>query len=118
MTPSILRIGRGLLLAAALSLPAACGPAEITAPGTTADEEYNARISRGLDANDSLRPPLSGKAERTDRLFYNLNRSESMDRFQDKAENRLMGGSENGMAISPEDPRYRSIPQQRSPFRQ
>lgn len=91
----------------------ACAPVDIEPPGSRADDEYNARISQGIDTNASLRNPNSG--HKVDRLFYNLNRVETMQRFQDRTHNALTSGQGD---INPEHPSYRETARELSPFRQ
>lgn len=60
-----------------------------------------------------MRLPMTG-ASNTQRMLYYYNRPEIMQQMRSmqlSRYNRMLG-------ISPEDPAYRSVPEQRSPFRQ
>ena len=64
---------------------------------------------------EQLRYPMTG-AGNTQRMLYYYNRPDVMSRMQDwqiSRFNRLTGAQP-----SPEDPAYRAVPKQRSPFRQ
>lgn len=86
----------------------ACGPRE---PGQgLAHEEYTPREAT---AAEQMRMPLTG-ATRTEQMLYYYNRPEVMEGLQNWQRNWLHRQG----AVSPEDPAYREIPRERSPFRQ
>lgn len=96
-----------LLLALALS---ACGPREI---GTGSSEE--SMSSGGATTAEMMRYPMTGAGAR-ERMLYLSNRPDVMQRVQDW---NLQGYRRRmGIQPSPEDPAYRAVPKQRSPFRQ
>lgn len=89
---------------------AACGPREI-------GHGYSEETGPGPDATaaDQMRLPMTG-ANNTQRMLYYYNRPEIMQQVQSmrlSQYNRMMG-----VQPSPEDPFYRAMPKQRSPFRQ
>ena len=98
---------------AALALLAAlagCGPKDIGA-GSSSDEERGALPPPA----EQMRYPMTGTSN-TQRMLYYYNRPDVMSRMQDWRISRfncLTGGRP-----SPEDPAYRAVPKQRSPFRQ
>lgn len=101
------------LVLAALLLPvlAGCGPKDIGA-GSSSDGERGAPPP---STAEQLRYPMTG-AGNTQRMLYYYNRPDVMSRMQDwqiSRFNRLTGAQP-----SPEDPAYRAVPKQRSPFRQ
>lgn len=89
---------------------AACGPREI-GEGSTLD------LSGPADAAsvDTLRLPMTG-ANNTQRMLYWANRPDVMQNVQKWRHERLRHSL--GLNPSPEDPAYREVPKQRSPFRQ
>lgn len=101
------------LILAVLLLPvlAGCGPKDIGA-GSSSDGERGAPAP---STAEQLRYPMTG-AGNTQRMLYYYNRPDVMSRMQDwqiSRFNRLTGAQP-----SPEDPAYRAVPKQRSPFRQ
>ena len=76
------------------ALLAACGPKDI---GTGTSEPDT--MPAGVSGADSMRQPMTGNNS-TQTMLYYFNRPDVMQ------------------AISPEDPAYRAVPRQRSPFRQ
>ena len=90
---------------------AGCGPKDIGA-GSSSDGERGAPAP---STAEQLRYPMTG-AGNTQRMLYYYNRPDVMSRMQDwqiSRFNRLTGAQP-----SPEDPAYRAVPKQRSPFRQ
>ncbi|WP_297047006.1 chemotaxis protein [uncultured Desulfovibrio sp.] len=97
-----------VLLALALG---ACGPREI---GTGSSEESMAS-GGGAPTAEMMRYPMTGSGAR-ERMLYLSNRPDVMQRVQDW---NLQGYQRRmGVQPSPEDPAYRAVPKQRSPFRQ
>ena len=99
-----------LALAGLLS---ACGPKDIGA-GTSSDNET---APLGISAEDHMRYPIMG-ASRTQQLLYLQNRPDIMANTQQwrmQQFNRIHGLDKD---VSPEDPAYRAVPRQRSPFPQ
>lgn len=73
--------------------------------------------SPGVSVEDGLRYPVYG-SDNTQRMLYWQNRPDVMAATQDwraRQFRRMQGLDE---AASPEDPVYRAVPKQRSPFRQ
>lgn len=86
----------------------ACGPKEI-GQGTSSDRPSG---KGNFSAAEVMRKPMTGSS-RTEQLLYYYNKPEVMERmraWQIDQYNRRMG-------IAPENPEYRSIPKQQSPFR-
>lgn len=99
-----------LVLAGLLS---ACGPKDIGA-GTSSENEAS---PLGVNAEDQMRYPIMG-ASRTQQLLYMRNRPDVMANTQQwrmQQFNRAYGLDQD---VSPEDPAYRAVPKQRSPFKQ
>ena len=82
------------------ALLAACGPKDI---GT------------GTSEPDTMRQPMTGNNS-TQTMLYYFNRPDVMQSMQRSQFNMYM--RHMGRDISPEDPAYRAVPRQRSPFRQ
>ena len=100
-----------LLLAALLVLSlAACGPKDI---GTGTSEPDT--VPAGVSGADSMRQPMTGNNS-TQTMLYYFNRPDVMQSMQRSQFNMYM--RHMGRDISPEDPAYRAVPRQRSPFRQ
>lgn len=113
MRKNLTHCGLALL---ALALLTGCGPRDI---GTGTSSDY-ARSSPGMAAEDHLRYPMTGM-NNTQRMLYYYNRPDVMNQMQQwrmSQFNRLRGGEGLPGALSPEDPAYRAVPKQRSPFRQ
>lgn len=88
----------------------ACGPREI-GQGMSAD--YDDPVD--ATAADAMRQPITGISN-TQRMLYYCNRPDVMENVQNwklYQYRRAMG-----LNPSPEDPAYRAVPKQRSPFRQ
>ncbi|MFC4677429.1 chemotaxis protein [Desulfovibrio legallii] len=104
------------VLALSLTLPGllwACGPKDV-GTGTSAEATGT---SPGVSVEDGLRYPVYG-SDNTQRMLYWQNRPDVMAATQDwraRQFRRMQGLDE---AASPEDPAYRAVPKQRSPFRQ
>lgn len=91
-------------------LAAGCGPREI-GTGTSAEPpDYHQAT-----AADQLRYPMTG-ASRTQRMLYYYNLPEVMSQLKEAQINSF--NRHTGINPSPEDPEYRAIPKERSPFRQ
>lgn len=90
-----------------------CGPKDIGA-GTSSESESP---PQGVSVEDGLRYPMYGSGN-TQRMLYYQNRPDVMTNVQQwrMMQFRRMNGM--GNAVNPEDPEYRAVPQQRSPFRQ
>ncbi len=86
----------------------ACVPREV-GQGMSSDL---ASSSRDAIASDQMRLPMTG-ASRTEHMLYNFNRPETAASFHNMRDSLL-----RSKAVSPEDPAYRAIPKQKSPFRQ
>ena len=101
------------LVLAALLLPvlAGCGPKDIGA-GSSSDGERGAPAP---STAEQLRYPMTG-AGNTQRMLYYYNRPDVMSRMQDCQISRF--NHLTRAQPSPEDPAYRAVPTQRSPFRQ
>lgn len=89
---------------------AACGPREI---GEGSTQELSG--PREAAAVEALRLPVSG-ANNTQRMLYWTNRPDVMQNMQKWRHEKIRRSL--GLAPSPEDPAYREVPKQRSPFRQ
>ncbi|MBD5607261.1 MAG: chemotaxis protein [Desulfovibrio sp.] len=86
----------------------ACGPREIGGGRSPEPTNYG-----GASAADIMRYPMTG-ANRSEKMLYYYNKPEVMESVQQaNRENYL-----RRMGITPEDPAYREIPKQKSPFRQ
>lgn len=113
-TTTTFRLGRpGAALALALLLGAlpACGPKEIGAGSS----QESTGAGGGAPAAELMRYPMTG-ANMRERMLYLHNRPDVMQQVQDwrlQSYQRMMGAQP-----SPEDPAYRAVPKQRSPFRQ
>lgn len=92
-----------------LALTTSCGPKDI---GTSATEEEPIRTS--VSSAEQMRYPMFG-SDRTQKMLFLNNQMDSMVVRQNVISHSLQ---RDGQAISPEDPRYRLIPKQPSPFRQ
>lgn len=90
---------------------AACGPADI---GAGSSSDYVA-ASPGLAPEEQLRYPMTGMSN-TQHMLYHVNRPEVMRRMQQWQMSRFSRLSDQKPA--PQDPAYRAVPKQRSPFRQ
>ena len=103
-----------LLCSLALAgLLAACGPKDV-GEGTSVASETP---PLGVNAEDQMRYPITG-SNRTQQLLYLQNRPDVMQNVQQwrMMKFRRANGLDN--AADPEDPQYRAVPKQRSPFRQ
>lgn len=91
----------------------ACGPKDV---GTGTADVDNPPV--GISAADALRLPMTGTAPIQRRLYYQ-NRPDIMQQVQDyrSREFRRHFNAVHG-GVSPEDPAYREVPRQRSPFKQ
>lgn len=106
--PCLLSGFAALFLSMALS---ACGPREI---GAGSSEEH-AVSGGGAPTAEMMRYPMAGASAR-ERMLYLSNRPDVMQRVQ---EWNIQGYQRRmGIQPSPEDPAYRAVPKQRSPFRQ
>lgn len=91
-------------------LLAACGPREI-GEGSTAE----ASNPPGATGADMLRLPMSG-ANNTQKLLYWVNHPDVVQNIQNWRREKFYKSL--GIAPNPEDPAYREVPKQKSPFRQ
>ena len=101
-----------LLLTAAGGL-SGCGPKDI---GEGSSDHYDSQ-PQGVSVEDQLRYPVYGSSN-TQRMLYLQNRPDVMANTQRwrMMQFRRAHGVDN--ALDPEDPQYRAVPKQRSPFRQ
>lgn len=94
-------------------LLAACGPKDV-GEGTSVASEAP---PLGANAEDQMRYPITG-SNRTQQLLYLQNRPDIMANTQQwrlRQFNAIHGLDKDA---SPEDPAYRAVPKQRSPFKQ
>ena len=101
------------LLLTAVSGLGGCGPKDISS-GSSYESESR---PQGVSVEDQLRYPMYGSSN-TQRMLYMQNRPDIMANTQQWRiqQFRRAQGLEN--AADPEDPQYRAVPKQRSPFRQ
>lgn len=99
-----------LALCALTLLLTACGPRDI-GTGTSAPDTP----PPGVSGADSMRQPMTGN-NRTQTMLYYFNRPDVVQTMQRSQHEYMM--RRMGRAVSPEDPAYRAVPRQRSPFRQ
>ena len=99
-----------LVICVLAALLAACGPKDI---GTGTSEPDT--VPAGVSGADSMRQPMTGNNS-TQTMLYYFNRPDVMQSMQRSQFNMYM--RHMGRDISPEDPSYRAVPRQRSPFRQ
>ena len=100
-----------LALAFALAALPACGPKEIGAGSSVENREAGG----GAPTAELMRYPMTGASPR-ERMLYLNTRPDIVQQVQDwrlRSYQRMMG-----VQPSPEDPAYRAVPKQRSPFRQ
>lgn len=97
-------------------LLAACGPKDI---GTGTSTEYAAGDT-GPSHAEQMRYPMTGASNLQRNLYY-YNRPHIMQNMQqwrvDRFRQQLLD-RQGPTAVDPSDPAYRSIPRERSPFRQ
>ncbi len=101
------------LLLAAVGGLGGCGPRDIGA-GSSSESDSQ---PQGVSVEDQLRYPVYG-SNNTQRMLYYQNRPDVMANMQQwrMQQFRRMNGLDTD--VNPEDPQYRSVPKQRSPFRQ
>lgn len=99
-----------ILILFLLALLFACGPKEI---GQGVAEESG--LAPEATGADMLRLPMTGM-NNTQKMLYWQNHPDVMANVQKWRAAKFR--RQIGAAISPEDPEYREIPKQRSPFRQ
>lgn len=101
-----------LLLAASGGL-GGCGPKDV---GEGSSTSYGSQ-PQGVSVEDQLRYPIYGSSN-TQRMLYQQNRPDVMANVQQWRMNQIrrLNGLDN--AADPEDPQYRAVPKQASPFRQ
>lgn len=101
---------RALLLI--IFLLAACGPREV-GQGTSEEAGY---VGAGAQSTaEFMRYPVAG-ASRTQRYLYYSNQPDVMERVRQWRLSEFR--TRMGFEPSPEDPAYREVPKERSPFRQ
>ncbi len=100
-----------VLLLAAVGGLGGCGPKDIGA-GSSSESDSQ---PQGVSVEDQLRYPVYG-SNNTQRMLYYQNRPDVMVNMQKlrMQQFRRMNGLDTD--VSPEDPQYRSVPKQRSPF--
>lgn len=86
----------------------ACGPKEI-GQGTSDEPSGSGNYS----VAEQMRQPMTG-ANYTQRMLYYYNRPDVMENVR----NWRVSEFQRQMGISPEDPAYRAVPKQSSPFRE
>lgn len=94
-------------------LLAACGPKDV-GEGTSVENDAPPLSAR---AEDQMRYPITG-TNKTQQLLYLQNRPDIMANTQQwrlRQFNAIHGLDKD---VSPEDPAYRAVPKQRSPFKQ
>ena len=101
------------LLLAALSGLSGCGPKDV---GEGSSARYEAQ-PQGVSVEDQLRYPMYGSGN-TQRMLYLQNRPDVMQNVQQWRMNQFRRANGLDNAADPEDPQYRAVPKQRSPFRQ
>ena len=101
-----------LLLAASGGM-AGCGPKDV---GEGSAARYEAH-PQGVSVEDQLRYPMYGSSN-TQRMLYLQNRPDVMANVQQWRTNQIRRSNGLDNAADPEDPQYRAVPKQRSPFRQ
>ena len=102
-----------VLLLAAVGGLGGCGPKDIGA-GSSSESDSQ---PQGVSVEDQLRYPVYG-SNNTQRMLYYQNRPDVMANMQQwrMQQFRRMNGLDTD--VNPEDPQYRAVPKQRSPFRQ
>lgn len=88
----------------------ACGPREIGQGYSEAPAG-----SGNYSVAEQMRHPMTG-ASNTQRMLYYYNRPDIMEKVRDWRLDQF--NRQMGVAPSPEDPSYRAIPKQPSPFRE
>lgn len=88
----------------------ACGPRDI---GQGMAEPEASAGAGGATTAELMRYPLTG-ANNTQKLLYYTNRPDVMESVQKWRVKEF----QQRLGIQPEDPEYRAVPKQRSPFRQ
>lgn len=101
-----------LLLAASGGM-GGCGPKDI---GEGSSASYDSQ-PQGVSVEDQLRYPIYG-SNNTQRMLYMQNRPDVMANVQQWRINQFRRANGFDNATDPEDPQYRAVPKQRSPFRQ
>ncbi len=101
-----------LLLTAAGGM-AGCGPKDI---GEGSSDRYDSQ-PQGVSVEDQLRYPIYGSSN-TQRMLYMQNRPDIMANMQQWRIQQFRRAQGLDNAADPEDPQYRAVPKQRSPFRQ
>ena len=113
--PSPFRILSMTILAATLAVfSAACAPKDISSDSGRVDREYYGK--GGSDALSDARYPIAGFSSEKDRYFYRISQPSVMENVQHWRVTRFTRG--HSATVSPEDPTYREVPRERSPFRQ
>ena len=110
-TNALCRTALALVQALALAALPACGPKEI-GQGSSVE---NREAGGGAPSAELMRYPMTGASPR-ERMLYLNTRPDIVQQVQDwriRSYQRMMG-----VQPSPEDPAYRAVPKQRSPFRQ
>ena len=98
------------MLIPCIFLLCACGPKEI-GYGSADDGP----VRRGQNVAEVMRYPVTG-ADNTQKMLYHSNLPSIMEQTQ--RWHTIQYRRQLGLDVSPEDPEYREIPKQRSPFRQ
>ena len=101
-----------MLLTAAGGL-AGCGPKDIGEGSSAANDSH----PQGVSVEDQLRYPIYGSSN-TQRMLYLQNRPDIMDNVQRMRMMQFRRANGLDQTTDPEDPQYRAVPKQPSPFRQ
>lgn len=102
-----------VLLLAASGGMGGCGPKDI---GEGSSARYDSQ-PQGVSVEDQLRYPIYG-SNNTQRMLYMQNRPDVMANVQQWRINQFRRANGFDNTTDPEDPQYRAVPKQRSPFRQ
>lgn len=92
---------------------AGCGPKDV---GEDSSARYESQ-PQGVSVADQLRYPMYGSSN-TQRMLYLQNRPDVMANTQQWRINQFRRANGMDSATDPEDPQYRAVPKQSSPFRQ
>lgn len=99
-----------ILLAMPLLLLCACGPREI---GQGSSEPPSGEGNYSVA--EQMRQPMTG-FNNTQRMLYHYNRPDVMEKVRNWRIDQFQ--RQMGIAPSPDDPAYRAVPKQKSPFRE
>ena len=103
-----------LLVVLLAAFSTACAPKDISSDSSRLDREYYGK--GGADALSDARYPIAGFSSKKDRYFYQMSQPSVMENVQQWRVTRFTRG--HSAKANPEDPSYREVPRERSPFRQ